>query len=919
MTSSQELQETAADGCSHFGPVWRGPLRAPERALLECAETGDVLDLRLDAAPADDQTPLDFDAMQVWGADRTIRADVLRHLLVASQWPVHAKGVRLQGARITGTLDLESATLRCPLVLQDCYLERPVVLDYATVSRLELVRCGLAGLTADMVIVTMDLDLNRSKVTGVVRLVGARITGEFICRGAQFTGNTDGNALIGDGVTVGGTVFLDDGFTAAGAVRLPGASITGLLGCRGAQITGTDTDGNALLADWITVGGTVILDGLRAAGAVRLSGASITGQLHCSGAHITGTNTDGSALIADAVTVSADIVLNDGFTAAGAVRLHRASITGQLNCRGAQITGTNTVGDALIADAVTVGDDVLLDGGFTAAGAVRLSGAGITGLLNCSGAQIADNTDGNALIGDGVTVGGGVFLDGGFTAAGAVRLPGAGITGLLGCSGAQITGTNTDGLALVADRVTVGGAVVLDGFMAAGGVWLHGASITGQLVCRGAQITGTSTDGTALIADAVTVGGAVVLDGFMAAGAVRLPGADITGQLVCRGAQITGTNTDGDALIADAVTVGDDVLLDGGFTAAGAVRLVGASITGQLNRTSAQIVGTNTAGDALIADRITVSGGVLLNGGFTAAGAVQFSGSRLDGHLSLDDARLADPVAFVADGARIGQQFIWAPANAVTGLVSLERTQLHRLDDDWGNHEGPKEGAHWPRAGTERRLRLAGFVYDGFGGDYQATWQQRLDWIRGQHQTPVPGQSGSFDAQPYEQLARVYRQAGQDTEAREIAIARRSDLRIYGDLGRWRFAVNWLLDVTIRHGYKSLRAVVVLLVAYGLALGLFWGAQHQDGLMVPAKDTGSLHPAPTAMVCTSDYPCFSPVGYAVDVTIPIIKTGQADNWRPNAAAHWGWVYLAGTWVFTGLGWAFTTLAVAGYTGLIRKD
>ena len=718
MTSSQELQETAADGCSHFGPVWRGPLRAPERALLECAETGDVLDLPLDAAPADDQTPLDFDAMQVWGADRTIRADVLRHLLVASQWPVHAKGVRLQGARITGTLDLESATLRCPLVLQDCYLERPVVLDYATVSRLELVRCGLAGLTADMVIVTMDLDLNRSKVTGVVRLVGARITGEFICRGAQFTGNTDGNALIGDGVTVGGTVFLDDGFTAAGAVRLPGASITGLLGCRGAQITGTDTDGNALLADWITVGGTVILDGLRAAGAVRLSGASITGQLHCSGAHITGTNTDGSALIADAVTVSADIVLNDGFTAAGAVRLHRASITGQLNCRGAQITGTNTVGDALIADAVTVGDDVLLDGGFTAAGAVRL---------------------------------------------------------------------------------------------------------------------------------------------------------------------------------------------------------VGASITGQLNCTSAQIVGTNTAGDALIADRITVSGGVLLNGGFTAAGAVQFSGSRLDGHLSLDDARLADPVAFVADGARIGQQFIWAPANAVTGLVSLERTQLHRLDDDWGNHEGPKEGAHWPRAGTERRLRLAGFVYDGFGGDYQATWQQRLDWIRGQHQTPVPGQSGSFDAQPYEQLARVYRQAGQDTEAREIAIARRSDLRIYGDLGRWRFAVNWLLDVTIRHGYKSLRAVVVLLVAYGLALGLFWGAQHQDGLMVPAKDTGSLHPAPTAMVCTSDYPCFSPVGYAVDVTIPIIKTGQADNWRPNAAAHWGWVYLAGTWVFTGLGWAFTTLAVAGYTGLIRKD
>ena len=44
----------------------------------------------------------------------------------------------------------------------------------------------------------------------------------------------------------------------------------------------------------------------------------------------------------------------------------------QLNCRGAQLTGTDNDGDALAADRMKVGGDVFLDEGFTAAGAVRL-------------------------------------------------------------------------------------------------------------------------------------------------------------------------------------------------------------------------------------------------------------------------------------------------------------------------------------------------------------------------------------------------------------------------------------------------------------------------------------------------------------------------------------------------------------------
>ena len=115
MTSIQKPHVTVADGSAPSERVWTSPLEAPEQALLEFAEIGEVLDLSLREASTDEQKPFGFEVMQYWGAERTIRADVLRCLLVASQWPMHAKGVQLRGARIIGPLDLESATLRCPL------------------------------------------------------------------------------------------------------------------------------------------------------------------------------------------------------------------------------------------------------------------------------------------------------------------------------------------------------------------------------------------------------------------------------------------------------------------------------------------------------------------------------------------------------------------------------------------------------------------------------------------------------------------------------------------------------------------------------------------------------------------------------------------------------------------------------------
>jgi hypothetical protein len=397
MTTSGKLPPSAASGTESLHE-WTpdDPVESPEHTVLEHALAGTRLDLARDGT-------VDHQAMGDWGPTRTVRAAVLRHLLLAPQWPVHSKEVRLRGVRISGQLDLESGTVRCPLLLEDCYLEspEPVVLDNATASQIVLSRCRVVGgLTARLLVVTKDLDLEGSLFESVVRLSGADITGQLTCRNAEFTGTDgNGNALVGERMKVGGNMTLDQA-TVAGGVWLSGADITGPLSCHNAKLTGSNRDGYALVGEQMEVGGGVLLEyGFAAAGAIRLVSASIADQLSCRDAKLTGIDGDGDALVGDRMKVGGSVFLDEGFTATGAIRLSGADITGQLTCRNTKLTGSNSDGYALIGEGLKVGGAVLLDQGFAAAGAVGLFGADITGPLSCRNSEITvTDGKGNALV-----------------------------------------------------------------------------------------------------------------------------------------------------------------------------------------------------------------------------------------------------------------------------------------------------------------------------------------------------------------------------------------------------------------------------------------------------------------------------------------------------------------------------------------
>jgi hypothetical protein len=382
-----------------------------ETEALRCQlGSGDLVDLRTGDPQLDDPA-----ASDQWASDRDVPADLVAELLtVPPEGILVRRQLRLAGARITGTLDLHTATLTRSLLLHQCRVIEPIVLNDADALAL-----GFPG----------------SHVQGV-DATGIRCRSDLI---------------------------LSHGFTAEGEVRLPGAQIGGVLSCIGA--TFRNPGGTALSAYLLTAAqGMVCRGGFTAEGEVNLNGAQIGGVLDFTGG-ATFRNPGGIALMADNLTVGKDMVCSGGCYAEGEVRLPGAQIGGVLDFTDA--TFRNPGGTALSAYLLTAAQGMLCCGAFTAEGEVGLQGAQIGGILNFNGATFR-NPGGTALSANLLTVAQGMFCRGGFTAEGGVNLNGAHIGGVFDFTGA--TFRNPEKLAVDLERAAINGNVfmrptVLDGYL----------------------------------------------------------------------------------------------------------------------------------------------------------------------------------------------------------------------------------------------------------------------------------------------------------------------------------------------------------------------------------------------------------------------------------------------------------------------
>jgi hypothetical protein len=457
---------------------------------------------------------------------------------------------------------------------------------------------------------------------------------------------------------------------------------------------------------------------------------------------------------------------------------------------------------------------------------------------------------------------GNLELTEGFTAKDGVSLPGAHIGGRLDLSGAHLTGAG--GRALAAESLAVEQSMLCrEGFTAEGEVDLLGAHIGGQLDLSGAHLTGAG--GRALNADGLAVDQSMLCrEGFTAEGELNLPGAHIGGQLDLSGAQLT--NRAGRALNAELLTVAQGMLCREGFTAEGEVRLLGAQISGQLVLTGALL--HNRDGTALNADGLTVDQGMYCSDWFTTVGEVDLRGAHIGRVLSFSDAFLNNPKGFALtlQGVR-ADELDFRPVRPPDGTVDFTNARVGLFHDDQ---------LTWPV-----ELWLGGFTYETVEND-QISVRDRLRWL-----TLHPG---GYIPQTYDQLAAAYRRAGQVEAARKVGVAKQRRRRSVLS------PLNWLLYLTVGYGYRTWLAGVWLVALTAVGARVF--ARAHPHHMIQA---------------TPKAPAFHALVYTLDVLLPVVDLGQEKAWVPQGwAQHWSWFFMAA-------GWFLTTAAVAGLTGIFKRD
>lgn len=332
------------------------------------------------------------------------------------------------------------------------------------------------------------------------------------------------------------------------------------------------------------------------------------------------------------------------------------------------------------------------------------------------------------------------------------------------------------------------------------------------------------------------------------------------------------------------------------------------------------------------ADRLRLTGGLFLPGA-TITGETRLLGADIEGNLACHGADFDNPDgdAFGAQRMTVGGRLFLIEVVAMNGALDLMHAGVGDLADD---------GSGWPDKG---KLGIDGLVYENLG-PMRDTAAERTAWLR--LMPEVRDGEPAYFPQPYEQLIKVFKAAGHEREARLMAIAKqdayrdylRRQARAHKDDRRWlRRSWLWFTGWLIGYGYEPWR------ILWPMALALAIGAltfQHtfDKGAMRPAKeriyaqaeyswakDPCEKVPGRHFVFAKSfrdkgfclpdDYPRFNPLAYAIDAFFPIVDLHQESYWLPKEHGFFRF-YL---WFHIALGWFLTTIAVVGFTGLIKKD
>ena len=373
------------------------------------------------------------------------------------------------------------------------------------------------------------------------------------------------------------------------------------------------------------------------------------------------------------------------------------------------------------------------------------------------------------------------------------------------------------------------------------------------------------------------------------------------------------------ALNGERLTVHGNLILSNGFRAFGQVDLYGAKINGQLYCTEGQF--WDPGGHSLRLRLASIDGETELNKGFRSNGVVDLVGARINGDLLMDGADFSGD----SDNG-LKAKSLTAHALYWTHVRTSDQTELDLSNANIGIFKDDIQS--WPAKG---RLAIEGFVYGTLSGE-AADAASRLDWLNLQ---PVPHRP-----QPYKQLAKVFLDNGQDSDATAVLVAKEAEMLQQAEVPEtvWtkhllgvknlllafiRLLVREALWLTIDYGYQPLRTL--WWIAAFVAIGTYtfhWG--YRMGLVIPT-DQEAYGIFQDTHVPPAGYQPFNSFVYSLETFVPLIELHQAGYWLPypqNSQQHntkrSGTVLRWYLWLHILLGWLFTSILVAGLAGLIRN-
>jgi len=804
---------------------------------------------------------------------QAVRAALLRDLATDARpdWRVPPVGISLNNAIIEGCLDLEGCTIDKPLVFLHCQFKPQVGKDTALhlrdarLKRIALYECSVDGaIKADRSHFETAFFLTSSTVKGMVRLRGASV-GEALAMDEARIDNPGGTAILADGLRLGGPWILRGG-AVAGEIRFAGARISGGMLWEDSQLK---NGGVAVNADGATGEGPWVLRRVSIEGSMRLRGMTVK-AIDAQNAQIV---SNAEAFNARGASIGSDLIL-DGAKISGGVLLGRARVGGELSARGAQISG--------------VGQDwAVAAGGLIVEQGISIAGAKLMGGISFAGAQIGQS---------------------------------------LSASSVEIEGR---GRAIEADVMRVGGNWIMRGSKIMGSIRFAGAEINGQVAFTESQIDGSGD--LAIRADGASIRGGWFMGRARIRGLVRLPAARLGNEMRLRASKIEVRS--GPALFANGVRIARELVLDGGFQTKGGIALDHAEIEGQIDLTGSRIVSAALG-----------RGSTPLKPSFDALLEARYD----EIAISLVDARL--------DRLIMPQ----SAADRSRGIVDLSRAHVGSYED---------AAAAWPpalRARKDARGRSAdgrdidhlvvdGFVYDHLenpagapaeqtqrGAGDGRTARMRVRWLEGQSAHDLVTH---FKPQAWLQLSRRLSAQGYHDDAREIAIARRRRHRKGRSTGQGAKLQGWLLDVLALYGFNPWRTIIWMVLFILAFAGVWlWAAQGcasrdcKDEQVYVMALKGNFGQTDSSAI--ANYPSFAPLAYSFDVFIPFVDFGYKEHWRPRISYHplaevelprlpqWpqrtlkltlGSI-LYGLYVLEMLiGLILTSLAVTGFTGLLKSD